>query len=49
MVDVFGAVRTPHLYWLTPTYPGDWVVDWRLFKWGSASYVLLYLIWTRWF
>ena len=28
---------TPHLYWLTPTYPGLWVVDWCQFEWGSVS------------
>ena len=32
-----GAVGTPHLYWLTPTYPGLWVVDWCQFEWGSVS------------
>ena len=24
---VIGAVGTPHLYWLNPTYPGIWVVE----------------------
>ena len=37
MVELFGAVGTPHLYWLTPTYPGLWVVDWCQFEWGSVS------------
>ena len=32
-----GAFGTPHLYWLTPTYPGLWVVDWCQFEWGSVS------------
>ena len=37
MVDSFGACGTPHLYWLTPTYPGLWVVDWCHFQWGIVS------------
>ena len=32
-----GAFGTPHLYWLTPTYPGLWVVDWCHFQWGTVS------------
>ena len=37
MVELSGAVGTPHLYWLTPTYPGLWVVDRCQFELGSAS------------
>jgi hypothetical protein len=37
MVELFGAFGTPHLYWLTPTYPGVWVVDWCQFERGSVS------------
>ena len=36
MVELFGAVGTPHLYWLTPTYPGLWVVDRCQFEWGVS-------------
>ena len=37
MVELFGSFGTPHLYWLTPTYPGVWVVDWCQFERGSVS------------